>query len=96
MRFKRVAHFIINLSRKEVGKMVTREDLKNLSNEDLKNIYWLIFEARKLTGKNLEEEIIKNYLLLDKLLNTDNEEEAKTIENMLLENMKKKLEWEED
>ena len=77
--------------------MVTREDLKHLTNEELKNIYWLIFEARKLTGKNLEEEIIKNYLLLDKLLNTDNEEEAKAIENMLLENMKGKLEeWEED
>ena len=69
--------------------MVTKEDLKGLTNEELKNIYWLIFEVRRLTGKNMEEEIIKNYLLLDKLLNTDNEEEAKTIENMLLENMKK-------
>ena len=72
--------------------MVTREDLKHLTNEELKNIYWLIFEARKLTGKNLEEEIIKNYLLLDKLLNTEDEEEAKEIENKLLENMRRKLE----
>ena len=76
--------------------MITREDLKHLSNEELKNIYWLIFEARRLTGKNLEEEIITNYLLLDKLLNTEDEEEVKTIENMLLENMKRKLEeWED-
>ena len=72
--------------------MVTREYLKHLTNEELKNIYWLIFEARKLTGKNLEEEIITNYLLLDKLLNTEDEEEAKEIENKLLENMKRKLE----
>ena len=76
--------------------MITREDLKHLSNEELKNIYWLIFEARRLTGKNLEEEIITNYLLLDKLLNTEDEEEVKTIENILLENMKRKLEeWED-
>ena len=72
--------------------MITREYLKHLTNEELKNIYWLIFEARKLTGKNLEEEIITNYLLLDKLLNTEDEEEAKEIENKLLENMKRKLE----
>ena len=73
--------------------MVSREDLKHLSNEELKNIDWLISEAKRLTGKNLEEEIITNYLLLDKLLKLDeNSEEAKTIENMLLENMKKKLE----
>ena len=73
-----------------------REDLKHLSNEELKNIYWLIFEARKLTGKNMEEEIITNYLLLDKLLKTEDEEEAKAIEDKLLENMKKKLEEEEE
>ena len=73
-----------------------REDLKHLSNEELKNIYWLILEARKLTGKNLEEEIVSNYLLLDKLLKTEDEEEAKEIENKLLENMRRKLEeWEE-
>ena len=75
--------------------MVTKEDLKGLTNDELKNIYWLIFEARKLTGKNLEEEIVKNYLLLDKLLKTEDEEEAKIIKNMLLENMKRKLEEEE-
>ena len=76
--------------------MVTKEDLKGLTNDELKNIYWLIFEARKLTGKNLEEEIVKNYLLLDKLLKTEDEEEAKIIENILLESMKRKLEeWEE-
>ena len=81
--------------------MVT-EDLKNLSNKELKDIYWLIFKVRKLTGKNKEREIIRNHLLLDKLLkldklieeNPDKEEykrEAKIIENMLLKNMKNKL-----
>ena len=51
--------------------MITKEDLKNLTNNELKDIYWLISEAKKLTGKNLEEEIITNYLLLDKLLKLD-------------------------
>ena len=76
--------------------MITKKDLKNLSNEELKNIMWLIFEVKKLTGKDMEEEIIKNYLLLDKLLKLDeNSKEAKDIENTLLENMKRKLEeWE--
>ena len=47
--------------------MVTKEDLKGLTNQELKDLYWLISEAKKLTGKNMEE-IITNYLLLDKLL----------------------------
>ena len=82
--------------------MVTKEDLKGLTNEELKNIYWLIFEVRRLTGKNMEEEIIKNYLMLNKLLNLDElikkypnkkyKKEAKIIENMLLRDMRRKLE----
>ena len=82
--------------------MDIKEELKNLSNQDLKNIYWLIFRARKITGKNMEEEIIKNYLMLNKLLKLDElikkypnekyKKEAKTIENMLLRDMRRKLE----
>ena len=74
-----------------------REDLKGLTNKELEDIYWLISETKRLTGKDMEEEIITNYLLLDKLLKLDeNSKEAKEIENKLLENMRRKLEeWEE-
>ena len=72
--------------------MDIKEELKKLSKQELEDITWLIFKAKEITGKNLEEEIITNHLLLDKLLNTDNEEEAKTIENILLERMRRKLE----
>ena len=73
--------------------MVVREDLKHLSNKEIENINWLIDKAKEITGKNLEDEIITNYLLLDKLLKLDeNSKEAKEIENILIENMKKKLE----
>ena len=72
--------------------MDIKEELKKLSKQELEDITWLIFKSKEITGKNLEEEIITNHLLLDKLLNTDNEEEAKTIENILLERMRRKLE----
>ena len=74
--------------------MVTKEDLKGLTSQELKDLYWLNSEAKKLTGKDLEEEIITNYLLLDKLLKTEDEEEAKQIESKLLENMRRKIEEE--
>ena len=61
----------------------------NLSNEELKNIYWLTHKAKKLTGKNVEVDIISNYLLIDKLMSTEDEGEARKIEKQLLENMKK-------
>ena len=76
--------------------MVTREDLKGLTNQELKDLHWLISEAKKLTGKNLEEEIIENYLLLDKLLKlNEDSKEAKEIEDTLLNKMKRKLEEED-
>ena len=55
------------------------KNLKNLSNQELKDIMWLIFKARKITGKNKEKEIIRNHLLLDMLLKLDkqNNKEAK-------------------
>ena len=74
------------------------KNLKNLSNQELKDIMWLIFKARKITGKNKEKEIIRNHLLLDMLLKLDkqNNKEAKrkvkVIEKILLNNMKKNLE----
>ena len=69
-------------------------EIKDLSNQELRDIYWLIFKAKKITGKNKEKEIIKTYVLLDKLLKLDkhNKKEVKAIENMILRDMRRKLE----
>ena len=68
---------------------------KKLSNEELKDILRLISLVKRLTGKDKTEEIIKNHMLLDILLELDRKgfkKEAKIIENILLNNMKKNLE----